>query len=370
MIHYLDIMKQSIKSITIANTYKKYEGVTKAAKLYNQVLIDLGFNVKFLQLTYGDDLSKYSDHPVEGRKLPLQKLNKAYNIFFVFPKIAGKNDSNLLILSDPWLLRTAKYRNHIVVIFHDIRQLTSYRDGIMGSLLFRVMMLYLKKVDSIICISETCKNELLNRKLVNERKVHVIENALFPGKVCEHSGEVVDRLSNYSRKTSFNIVYVAADQKHKNIDFYMIMAAYVIKKYGERFVFHLISNIREERVLDYLRKKTTNFIVDHDIIDLDSFYSKMDLLMFPSSYEGFGRPLVEAMSHGLPIIALDIPITREIVGDSGILLNKLDNSLWESSLLKIMDENFYRHYSHLVYERAKLYDYSVFKDRVSKFFSE
>lgn len=361
-------MNQSIKSITIANTYKKYEGITKIAKLYNRALIDLGFNVKFLQLTYGDELSSYSDHPTEGVRLPWQKISKVYNILFVFPKIAGKSRSDLLILSDPWLLRTVKYRNNIVLIFHDIRQLTPYREGRIASLLFRVMLLYLKKVDSIICISETCKNELVNRKLVDKRKVHVIKNALFPEEVHKHTHYEEDaRLSNYSRKTCINIVYVAADQKHKNIDFYMVMASYIIKKYGERFIFYLVSNIREERVLDSLRDKTANFIVVHDVIDLDSFYSKMDLLMFPSSYEGFGIPLIEAMSHGLPIIALDIPTTKEIVGDSGILFDKLDSDLWESALLRIMDENSYRHYSHLVNERARLYDYSVFKDAVSKF---
>jgi len=370
--YYWDIMKPSIKSITIANTYKKNEGITRVAKLYNQALIDLGFDVKFLQLTYGDELSKYSEQPIEGRRLPLQNISKALNILFVFPKVAGQSHSDLLILSDPWLLRSVKYRNHIVLIFHDIRQLTSYREGLMASLLFRVMLLYLKRVDRIICVSESCKNELVNRKLVDERRVYVINNSLFPEEIKDHahSEEEVTRLYNYSRKTSINIVYVAANQKHKNIDFYMVIASNIIKKYGERFVFHLVSNIREEKVPSSLREKTANFIVVHDITDLDSFYSQMDLLLFPSSYEGFGIPLIEAMSHGLPVIALGIPTTKEIVGVSGILLDKLDSDEWESALLKMMDEGSYRCYSHLAYERAKLYDYSLFKDAVSKFFSD
>lgn len=48
--------------------------------------------------------------------------------------------------------------------------------------------------------------------------------------------------------------------------------------------------------------------------DVTRFYQAIDLLLFPSLYEGFGRVLVEAMSQGVPIVANDLQIVREVGG--------------------------------------------------------
>lgn len=364
-------MKSSPQSVTIANTYKKNEGVTRAARLYLKAFEDLGYDVSPFQLTYGDDIYYYTDHPIQGLKLPFKKFAKAFNILFVFPKLAGKSQSDILVLSDPWLLRSSKYRNSVIVIFHDIRQLTAYKDGIMASMLFRIMLLYLKKVDFVICVSETCKTELLKRKLIDKEKIYVIKNSLFPaqtGKESNLTNYEVKSL-NHSKSESFNILYVAADQKHKNIDFYMSLASSIIRKYEGKFIFYLVSKMCEERVPNYLRNKNLNFILTHDVKDMDALYSEMDLLLFPSSYEGFGFPLIEAMSHGLPVIALNIPATKEVMGHSGILLDKLDIESWEVALLKVFDERSYTIYSRQAFDQAKLYDYSSFKDGLSNFLS-
>jgi glycosyltransferase involved in cell wall biosynthesis len=53
--------------------------------------------------------------------------------------------------------------------------------------------------------------------------------------------------------------------------------------------------------------------------DLRSIYHLADLLLFPSAYEGFGIPLLEAMAAGLPIAASDTPVFREIAGGAARL---------------------------------------------------
>lgn len=47
-------------------------------------------------------------------------------------------------------------------------------------------------------------------------------------------------------------------------------------------------------------------------------YDGVSLLVFPSLYEGFGLPLLEAMTRGLPVVASDIPSSREVVADGGV----------------------------------------------------
>ena len=52
---------------------------------------------------------------------------------------------------------------------------------------------------------------------------------------------------------------------------------------------------------------------------------------FPSEYEGFGAPLVEAMALGTPVIAADQPAVAEVVGNAGIVLPR-DSDAWASAL--------------------------------------
>lgn len=64
-------------------------------------------------------------------------------------------------------------------------------------------------------------------------------------------------------------------------------------------------------------------------------------LLFPSLYEGFGLPLLEAMSAGCPVIALDTPINREIGGDALCCLPALPND-WSRELLRLTTNNDWR----------------------------
>jgi glycosyltransferase involved in cell wall biosynthesis len=53
-------------------------------------------------------------------------------------------------------------------------------------------------------------------------------------------------------------------------------------------------------------------------MDVPRLYRDSDLFVFPSIAESFGHPLVEAMASGLPILASDIPVCREICGEAAI----------------------------------------------------
>lgn len=64
-------------------------------------------------------------------------------------------------------------------------------------------------------------------------------------------------------------------------------------------------------------------MIDDDGI-LAAWYNAADLLMFPSSWEGFGWPPLEAMACGTPVVASNIPAIAEVVGDAGILVPPQD----------------------------------------------
>ncbi len=65
--------------------------------------------------------------------------------------------------------------------------------------------------------------------------------------------------------------------------------------------------------------------------DRDGLIALADALVFPSEYEGFGAPVVEAMALGTPVICSDQPALAEVVGDAGVVLPR-DADAWAGAL--------------------------------------
>jgi glycosyltransferase involved in cell wall biosynthesis len=65
--------------------------------------------------------------------------------------------------------------------------------------------------------------------------------------------------------------------------------------------------------------------------DRDGLIALADALVFPSEYEGFGAPVVEAMALGTPVICSDQPALAEVVGDAGLVLPR-DPDAWADAL--------------------------------------
>jgi glycosyltransferase involved in cell wall biosynthesis len=71
--------------------------------------------------------------------------------------------------------------------------------------------------------------------------------------------------------------------------------------------------------------------------DLDALYQEAAVLVFPSRFEGFGIPVLEAMSRGCPVVAADATALPEVVGDAGVLLPLADASRWTDELKALLD---------------------------------
>ncbi|MEJ5250623.1 MAG: glycosyltransferase family 1 protein [Armatimonadota bacterium] len=87
------------------------------------------------------------------------------------------------------------------------------------------------------------------------------------------------------------------------------------------------------------RTVLTGYVPDEH---LPLFYSAADALMYPSLYEGFGLPPLEAMQCGCPVLASDIPVMREVVGDAGMLLPPLDAVVWTQALHTVLTNEWTR----------------------------
>lgn len=72
--------------------------------------------------------------------------------------------------------------------------------------------------------------------------------------------------------------------------------------------------------------------------DLPHLYAGAEVFLFPSLYEGFGFPLLEAMAAGAPVLASDIPVHREVCGEAALFADPHNPEEWQSGIVKILSD--------------------------------
>jgi glycosyltransferase involved in cell wall biosynthesis len=75
---------------------------------------------------------------------------------------------------------------------------------------------------------------------------------------------------------------------------------------------------------------------------LRALYRGAALLVYPSLYEGFGLPLIEAMACGTPVVASRVTSIPEVVGDGGMLLDPTDTNAWTMAMLEVATDEHVR----------------------------
>jgi alpha-1,3-rhamnosyl/mannosyltransferase len=73
--------------------------------------------------------------------------------------------------------------------------------------------------------------------------------------------------------------------------------------------------------------------------DLDWLYKHAVAMTFPSLFEGFGLPVLEAMGHGCPVIAAASTALPEVVGESGVLLAADDSDAWAAAMFELISDD-------------------------------
>jgi glycosyltransferase involved in cell wall biosynthesis len=78
------------------------------------------------------------------------------------------------------------------------------------------------------------------------------------------------------------------------------------------------------------------FVDDADDASLIEWYRRAAVFAYPSRYEGFGLPVLEAMASGVPVVASNAAALPEVVGDAGLLVDPLDTRAWCEALAAVL----------------------------------
>ncbi len=184
----------------------------------------------------------------------------------------------------------------------------------------RLLMRKALQSDRIITVSRFTKREILDIFDVDEEKIQVIYNGVDTGLFKPSPNREI--LRRYSIDEPY-ILYVGNIKPHKNLK--TLVKAFDLIKDEEDVQLVIVGKIGGLKTPDteLLRLIEENpplknriRILEHiPIEDLPAIYTHALFLVFPSLYEGFGLPPLEAIACGTPVILSDIPVLREIYGD-------------------------------------------------------
>jgi len=184
--------------------------------------------------------------------------------------------------------------------------------------------------DAIICVSESTRDDLLQYYQVDPRRVFAIHSGVaLPAPGTRHPalpqryllfvstieprknlGVLLDAFENLKRKGKYDGSLVVVGRIGWN---------------SEEFVPRLTGS--DVHHLDYL-----------GAAELQTVYRNADIFVFPSIYEGFGFPLLEAMAHGVPSIAARSSSLPEVAGDGALYFDPRDARELESAITRILDD--------------------------------
>ena len=184
-----------------------------------------------------------------------------------------------------------------------------------------------QKATKIITVSENSKRDICRILRVNEKKIVIIPNASNFAKNIDS----VDKLNNdLWAKTNISspfILYAGAIHPRKNIR--RIIEAYCQLKTYKKIPHQLIiAGSMRWKKRETIPQDTLNKIKNHVIFtgpvsdnDLVSLYKNCDVFVCPSLYEGFGLPVLEAMSLGAPVVTSNTSSLPEVAGDAAVLVD-------------------------------------------------
>ncbi|MFC1701032.1 glycosyltransferase family 4 protein [Patescibacteria group bacterium] len=226
-----------------------------------------------------------------------------------------------------------------------------------------VIWISVKRAKKIITVSEYTKKDILDSFNIEANKVDVIYEGVFTRSLPLDNLGI---LRKHKIVKSY-LLYVGNAYPHKNLE-KLILAFNGL--YGLQLVLVGQIDYFYRRLKKFVYKKNINNIIFTDFVsdeDLAILYKNADLYIFPSLYEGFGLPPLEAMAYGLPVVCSNSSCLPEILGDAAIyfdpkdindIINKIKQVLYSQDMRKKLISSGYNRiekYSWLKMSK-KIYD--------------
>ena len=239
-----------------------------------------------------------------------------------------------------------------VVTIHDVIHLRfpEYLPNRAAHTYARAMMwLAIRRADRVLTVSEASKRDILRYFNVSSGKVEVIPNAIDDRFGMAPSDEEVAQVRERYQLHAPFLLYAGNIKPHKNIE-RLIEAFGQLRRRGFDKVKLLIigdqvtkyAALRHavHRCKLHTHVRFFGFVPDRMLAVL---YRLADAFVFPSLYEGFGLPPLEAMASGTPVVTSNVSSLPEVVGDAALLVDPYDVMAIADALERVLTDEALRH---------------------------
>jgi glycosyltransferase involved in cell wall biosynthesis len=201
--------------------------------------------------------------------------------------------------------------------------------------------------DHIITVSDYSKNDISRTYHIDPDRITVTHEGAGPDFFPRDKDECRERIARkYGIKTSF-ILYVGRLQERKNLR--RLLSAYArLRKQGagEKLVLVGKKDWESGNVQEHLKsldlKDSVIFTGYVPSADLPVFYNAAEAFVYPSIFEGFGLPVIEAMACGLPVLTSYGSSLEEVAGDAALLVDPMSEESIAEGLDKLLGDSSLR----------------------------
>lgn len=204
-----------------------------------------------------------------------------------------------------------------------------------------MMPRFLKAADAVIAVSEHTKKDAISMYGVHENKIKVIHEGVGASFHRRPADAVAAVRQRYSLPDRF-ILSVGTIEPRKNLTS-LLEAYHALKNVGSELGLVIVGK-KGWLYSDFFSRLHQLGLEDQVIFpgfvpddDLPPLYSAADLFVFPSLYEGFGLPVLEAMACGTPVVTSNASSLPEVVGDAAVLVDPTDVQALICAMSAVLD---------------------------------
>lgn len=348
-------------NITIINDQHLFSGISTHIYKIHTNFVSNGLNSEFYQfLIYNDHPPLSTIHVKKGILSFLYSKSKiAYNTKLALNFMSGYNwrvfkniAADTVLLSGPTLLPLVNYYKKTIVIGHDLYFIKNSKENIFLANYMRRLYSLFDKADLILVNSNYTMADFIEKLHLKPDKLHVVYPSFEPKDFYPGTSNLKSKLG--LEQNDKIILSVGGDNPNKNIE--TIMRA--LQKLPDNYkLIRVGRNFNTIKLMDDLGIKKRIISVENVELEiLADLYRGSDVFVFPSLFEGFGIPLIEAMASGTPVITSDRGSLPEVVGDAGIICDPYDiNDIAEAVLNLTGEDRIRRSYVSKGLTRSKLF---------------
>ncbi len=265
----------------------------------------------------------------------------SHRVFTQLPRMIGRERPDVVYF--PYFFHPVKVSAPYVVgvwdaAFSRFPELLSLKKRAVYETMMRLSMGLAARV---ITDSESAKREIIKYFGIRESKIEVIHLGVET-RFCPADPAVVQRFRLAHGLPEKFILYVGNHKPHKNLP--MLVQAFALAR--NRAPHSLVfldgpgadCSLTKAAVDAAGVADRTVFVNSVSDADLPLLYNAADLFLFPSLYEGFGLPPLEAMACGTPVITSNACSLPEVVGDAGIMVDPGDVAMLAEQIEAVLND--------------------------------